>query len=43
MEYCAWCGDEIKEDGVSNRVVWNNDKVVCLECDTHEATEEDRN
>lgn len=39
-EHCAWCGEPITQE--SERIVWNNDKVVCQECDS-EATELDRN
>lgn len=40
MDECSWCGFQIFSD--EDRVVWNNDKVVCTECDS-EASEADRN
>ncbi len=38
-EECSCCDEEIIGD---DRVVWNNDRVVCSECDS-DATEADRN
>lgn len=40
MDDCSMCGEKIEDE--EDRVVWNNDRVVCRECDD-DASEADRN
>jgi hypothetical protein len=40
MDECSWCGFQIFS--TEERVVWNNDKVVCKECDS-DCDESDKN